>query len=249
MKHNNIYIGNNKASFDNKEVKGELINIDNEVYYKISNCDVMRPFFMSIVSDANHWMFISSNGGLSAGRKNSESSLFPYYTDDKITESADITGSKTILQIHSQGKTHLWEPFSDKYEGIYSVHRNLYKNIYGNKVIFEEVNNDLGLTYRYQWNSSNIFGFVKKSTLENNTDAAIQITVLDGIQNILPYGVPSDLQNSKSNLVDAYKKNELEVDAGIGIYALSAIIVDKAEPSEALKATVAWSLVLKMRNI
>ncbi len=242
MKHNNIYIGNNKASFDNKEVKGELINIDNEVYYKISNCDVMRPFFMSIVSDANHWMFISSNGGLSAGRKNSESSLFPYYTDDKITESSDITGSKTILQIYSHGKTHLWEPFSDKYEGIYSVHRNLYKNIYGNKVIFEEVNNDLGLTYRYQWNSSNIFGFVKKSTLENNTDAAIQITVLDGIQNILPYGVPSDLQNSKSNLVDAYKKSELEAEVGIGIYALSAIIVDKAEPSEALKATVAWSV-------
>ena len=28
---------------------------------------------------------------------------------------------------------------------------------------------------------------------------------------------------------------------GIGIYALSAIIVDKAEPSEALKATTVWS--------
>ena len=62
------------------------------------------------------------------------------------------------------------------------------------------------------------------------------------MQNILPYGVPSDLQNSRSNLVDAYKKSELEPDVGIGIYALSAIIVDKAEPSEALKATVAWSV-------
>ena len=45
--------------------------------------------------------------------------------------------------------------------------------------------------------------------------------------------------------VDAYKKSELEVDAGIGIYALSAIIVDKAEPSELLKATVAWSVGLE----
>ena len=165
MKPKTVYIGNNKATFDNKHVKGELVNINNEDYYKISNCDAMRPFFMSIVSDANHWMFISSNGGLSAGRKNSESSLFPYYTDDKLTESADITGSKTILQIYSQGKTHLWEPFSDKYEGIYAISRNLYKNIYGNKIIFEEVNIDLGLTFRYQWNSSNKFGFVKKSYL------------------------------------------------------------------------------------
>lgn len=232
-------------SFSEKEVKGKLIQFDNENYYKIFNSDAMRPFFMSIVSDSNHWMFISSNGGLSAGRKNSESSLFPYYTDDKITESAEITGSKTVLQVHADGKTYIWEPFSDRYNGIYNTTRNLYKNSLGNKVIFEEINEDLGLTFRYQWNSSDTFGFVKKSTLINNTDSEIELAVLDGIQNILPYGVSTDLQNSTSNLVDAYKKNELEPDVGIGIYALSAIIVDKAEPSEALKASIVWSTGLE----
>ncbi|MBV1888112.1 MAG: hypothetical protein KUG51_02360, partial [Urechidicola sp.] len=77
MSKNFIYIGTKKAFFETKEVNGELIEFDNENYYKISNYDAMRPFFMSIVSDSNHWMFISSNGGLTAGRKNSESSLFP----------------------------------------------------------------------------------------------------------------------------------------------------------------------------
>ena len=245
MSKNQIFIGSNEACFTAKEIKGELVNFENENYYKISNSDAMRPFFMSIVSDSNHWMFISSNGGLSAGRKDSESSLFPYYTDDKITESADITGSKTILQIHIKGKTYLWEPFSDSYFGIYRTQRNLYKNTYGNKVVFEEINTDLGLTFRYQWNSSNQFGFVKKSTLINNTNAVIQVTVLDGIQNIIPFGVSSDLQSTRSNLGDAYKKNELDAEVGIGIYALSAIIVDKAEPSEALKATIAWSTGIK----
>ena len=241
MSTNQIYVGNNKTTFEAKEIKGELISFENEDYYKISNNDAMRPFFMSIVSDSNHWMFISSNGGLSAGRKDSGSSLFPYYTDDKITESADITGSKTILQVHKEGKTYLWEPFSERYAGIYETHRNLYKNSFGNKVIFEETNQTLGLTYRYQWNSSNKFGFVRKSTLVNDNDAAIDVTILDGIQNILPYGVNADLQNDRSNLVDAYKKSELASKLGIGVYALSAIIVDKAEPSEALKATVVWS--------
>ncbi|MDN3642277.1 hypothetical protein QWY87_06170 [Lutimonas halocynthiae] len=241
MSVNQIYVGNNKTTFGSKEIKGELISFENEDYYRISNNDAMRPFFMSIVSDSNHWMFISSNGGLSAGRKDSESSLFPYYTDDKITESADITGSKTILQIRKEGKTYLWEPFSERYSGIYKIQRNLYKNSFGNKVIFEETNSDFGLTFRYQWNSSDKFGFVKKSTLINDASSVIQVSVLDGIQNILPYGVNAGLQNDRSNLVDAYKKCELEVEAGIGIYALSAIIVDKAEPSEALKATVVWS--------
>jgi hypothetical protein len=44
----------------------------------------------------------------------------------------------------------------------------LYKNAIGNKIIFEEINHNLGLTFRYEWNSSNIYGFVRKSTIENN---------------------------------------------------------------------------------
>ena len=57
----------------------------------------------------------------------------------------------------------------------------------------------------------------------------------------MPHGVSSDLQIKSSNLVDAYKRHELVKETGIGIFALSAIIVDKAEPSEALKANVAWA--------
>jgi hypothetical protein len=206
MTKKTIYLGKNKADFQTQEVKGEMINFENEVYYKISNSNEMRPFFMSIVSDSDHWMFISSNGGLTAGRKNSEYSLFPYYTDDKITESADVTGSKTIFQVSKNGNVYLWEPFSQRQIGLYKIKQNLYKNSFGNKVIFEEINEDLELTFRYQWNSTDTFGFVKKSTLINTSSEKTAITLLDGLQNIIPAEVSTDLQNSKSNLVDAYKK-------------------------------------------
>ena len=79
---------------------------------------------MSIVSNSNHWMFISSTGGLTAGRKNSEFALFPYYTDDKITESSEYTGSKTICLVKRNDRVSLWEPFSSKYDGVYRVTRN-----------------------------------------------------------------------------------------------------------------------------
>ena len=144
-----------------KNSKVEWVTFENEKFYKIANSDAMRPFFMSIVSDSNHWMFISSNGGLTAGRKDSDNALFPYYTDDKITENAEVTGSKTIFQTHLNSKTVVWEPFSIRQMGVYKTTRNLYKNNYGNKIIFEEINEDLNLTYRYQWNSSDKFGFVK----------------------------------------------------------------------------------------
>lgn len=234
-----------EKSKEMKKVKMQVVEYENESYFKIENCDAMRPFFMSIVSDSNHWMFISGNGGISAGRKNPEYALFPYYTDDKITESADLTGSKTIFRIREGNQVHVWEPFSERFTGKYNISRNLCKSIYGNKIIFEEVNHDLGLEFSYQWNSSKIFGFVRKAFLKNTSGNDYEITLLDGIQNIMPYGVPSDLQRSTSNLVDAYKRSELEPESGLGIFALSAIIVDKAEPSEALKANIAWSLGLE----
>ncbi len=234
-----------KSTMIKKSVAMDMVSINGEMFYKIANHDQMRPFFMSIVSDSNHWLFISSNGGLSAGRKSAEFALFPYYTDDKITEFADITGSKSIFQIHCDDQTHLWEPFSERFNENYNLSRNLYKNSCGNKIIFEEIHHDLQLTFRYQWNSSNGFGFIKKSEIINHSESDYAITLLDGIQNILPHGVSSDLQASTSNLVDAYKRNELHTESGIGIFALSAIIVDKAEPSEALKANIAWSLGLE----
>ncbi len=236
-----------KSEIKTKSVDMKIISINGENFYQITNNDLLRPFFMSIVSDSNHWMFISSNGGLTAGRKNSEFALFPYYTDDKITESFDITGSKSIFQIYLNNQIQIWEPFSERFShNMFNVSRNLYKNLYGNKVIFEEVNHDLKITYRYEWSSSNKYGFVRKSELINHSDTNYQINLIDGIQNILPYGVASDLQNSASNLVDAYKRSELHLQSGLGIFALSAIIVDKAEPSEALKCNIVWSL--KMKN-
>ncbi len=245
MTKKSIYIDEKPAYFEEREVKGELITFDNENYYKITNSDLMRPFFMSIVSDSNHWMFISSNGGLTAGRKNSEYALFPYYTDDKITESAEITGSKSIFVVYKNSQVYVWEPLSIRAKDRYETTQNLYKNKYGNKIIFEEINHDLELTFRYQWSSSDTYGFVKKSKLINTSHESVEVQLLDGIQNIMPASIESDIQNQSSNLVDAYKRNELEASTGLGIYALSAILVDKAEASEALKANVAWSLGLE----
>jgi len=228
-----------------KDIRLTSVNIDDEMYYKISNSEGMRPFFMSIVSDSNHWMFISSNGGLTAGRKNAEYALFPYYTDDKITESADITGNKSIFRVYKNGQEYMWEPLAIRSLGRYNTSQNLYKNKYGNKIIFEEINHDLQLTFRYQWSSSNFFGFVKKSKLINTSKESVNVSFLDGIQNVMPASIGSDIQNQSSNLVDAYKRNELEEATGLGVFALSAILVDKAEASEALKANVAWSLGLE----
>ncbi|MCU4174434.1 hypothetical protein [Carboxylicivirga sp. N1Y90] len=249
MNNKSIYLGGAKIQNSAKEVKGDFVEINNEKYYKISNYDSMDDFFMTIVSDSDHWMFLSSNGALTAGRKNRDNALFPYYTDDKIHDYCGITGSNTILLVEDTDKVFLWEPFSKNKTQVYDLTRNIYKSVYGNKIIFEETNRDLNCTFQYGWSYSEKFGFVKDSKLINHNDLEIKVDVLDGIQNILPNGVDYNFQNEYSNLLDAYKKNELLPASRLGLFMLSSIPVDRAEPSESLSCTTVWSKGLKGANV
>ncbi len=237
----NIYLGNTKLKSGHNEVKGEFVEIQNEKFYKISNSNQMADFFMTIVSDSDHWMFLSSNGSLSAGRKDRNNALFPYYTVDKIHDSKGLTGSRTYILVDKNEKTYLWEPFTNESEIVYSIDRNLYKSIYGNKILFEEINTDLGVSFRYSWSYSEKYGFIKQSKVTNLNSETVGLKILDGIRNILPQGIDFDFQNAYSNLLDAYKKNELIEETKLGLFILSSIPVDRAEPSEALKATTVWS--------
>jgi hypothetical protein len=250
-KRNRQLMAGEMAILDNtKEVKGLIIELNGNKYYKISNYDQMPPFFMSIVSDSDHWMFLSTNGGLTCGRKNPENALFPYYTDDKIHDASDTTGPKTIIIVSRDGKSYLWEPFFEKFAGAYSIERNLYKSIYGNIIVFEEINHTLKVRFSYSWKNSDKYGFVKESeisVIEGAKSASIE--VVDGLRNIMPYGVNRGLQSNMSTLVDGYKKCELVEEANLGIYTLSSILTDKAEPSEALKASIVWTKGLKNCNI
>ena len=114
--------------------KLEIRQVDGEPFYMISQLEEMRPFLMTIVSPGDHWMYIASNGGVTAGRRNPESALFPYYTDDMILDMAHMTGSHTLVRLSDD---QLWEPFAEDGVERYDVTRNLYKNVVGDKVIFE----------------------------------------------------------------------------------------------------------------
>jgi hypothetical protein len=233
-----VHIGPARIHAPAGDVHGDYVSIGAGRYYRIANYDRMPPFFMSVVSSSNHWLFISSNGGLTAGRRNADNALFPYYTEDKIHDNADHTGSRTVVRVAGDGTRQLWEPFNRQCGALYRISRNLYKNVYGNALMFEEVHHDLELVFRYTWTSSDRFGFVKRAELRNTGSTTRSVELLDGIENILPWGVVEFFQSKYSCLGDAYKQNELETDTGIATFAFSSIPGDSPEPAEALRATV-----------
>ncbi len=127
----------NANSTENATVNGDFVDFAGERYYVIRNVDKMDPFFISVISNVDHWLFVSSSGGLTAGRVSPKTALFPYITVDKIHESTPHTGSKTIFRVTANGTTATWEPFNREHDHRYSVSRHLYKSLLGNKLCFE----------------------------------------------------------------------------------------------------------------
>lgn len=231
-------------------VDGSYVLFEGEQYFRIANSHLMPDFFMSLVGASDHWMFVSSNGALTAGRQNSDNSLFPYSSDDQISATRRLTGPTTLIRVGEPERwglgepVALWEPFAEQQNG-FQIRRNLYKTPLGNKLIFEEINDTLKLAFRYRWAFSEKFGFVRSCCLENRGSEACSFELLDGFRNLLPHGLGTEFQMRFSNLGNAYKKNELLPESNLGLFYLSSIPSDKAEPSEGLRATTVWQAGLE----
>jgi hypothetical protein len=240
--------GNYRGGTDNG-IAGEFIDLAGERYYVIHNVDKIAPFFISVISDSDHWLFASSTGALTAGRVSPETALFPYVTVDKIHDSAVHTGSKTLLRVNKDGVYFEWEPFNMEHDGLFALRRHLYKNLLGNKLCFEEINYDLQLVFRYTWSTSDEYGFVRNCELNNLGEASVIVDMVDGLQNILPAGTPRFVQTNSSNLVDAYKWTELHQQSGLAFFTLYSGITDRAEPCESLKANTVFCLDLEGQKV
>ncbi|MFC3096039.1 hypothetical protein DRW07_05980 [Alteromonas sediminis] len=220
------------------KTSGTFTSINGESFYKIEHVDQMPPFFISLISDQDHWLFAASNGGVTMGRVSPDTAVFPYITVDKIYESTPHSGPKTLIRKHGHnGQSQLWQPFNPEHSSEYACSQHLYKSALGNVLRFEEINHDLGLTFAYTWRFSEQFGLCRICELVNNNEDDVQLEFLDGLQNVLPAGTPRFTQTQSSNLVDAYKWTEMDPHNKLALYTLYSAITDRAEPVEALRAT------------
>lgn len=211
-------------------------------YYTINGAERLAEFFMSAVSSGEHWMFISSMGALTAGRRDAEGALFPYETVDKVMAGKAHTGSRTRILVSEGGSNATWDPFADWTSAVWPLTRSVSKAKTGHLIRFEERNLSLRLSFGYSWGFSARYGFVRKAFIRNEGDAARRIVIIDGLYNLMSGGVTRRLQDRFSCLADAYKDNVLDPQTGLAAYSLASAITDRAEPREALKASAAWSV-------
>ena len=228
------------ASPDGAPEDGVPVNLHGQPYLCIREVDQMPPFLMSVVSDSDFWLFVGSNGGFTAGRSDPDHAIFPYQTADKILAQPRASGVLSILQVDGVS----WEPWTAECPGP-GITRNLYKHVTGTSVIFEEIHGSLNLVFRAELAISERFGLVRNCSLENLANHARTIRLLDGWQHLLPSGVTQETYSRYSYLAAAYMRHEVDSQTQMGIYTLNSGITDRAEPSESLRVSCAWSLGLE----
>ena len=205
-------------------------------YYKIEASQSLPAFFINVASSSDMWVFLSSNGALAAGRQNSGASIFPYESDDRLHLSTS-TGPKTLVKL-VDGR--IWEPFNTGYDNPYKTRRNLYKRVTGDAVMFEEINECLQIAFTYRWETSGKYGIVRTVEIKNIGTEAVNLEILDGVENIIPHGIPPSIASNLTCLSDAYKACERPDSGRLAVYSLTSAIGDTVKPVEILMANTAW---------
>lgn len=214
-----------------------LCEIDGVACYRVPDIDRMPPFLVTVVSPSDHWLYVSSNGGLTAGRVNNGNCLFPYRTDDLIHQVHAFSGPWTGIRVGSV----LWEPFSAR--PTPGITRSLARSVSGDRIVFEEANPVMGLRIRAWWAFSERSGFVRTVTIERDGTgpAALDFEVVDGLREFVAAGADLGVMQTMSCLVNAYTRAEQSIDSRLATISMESALSDRAEPAESLYATTVWS--------
>ena len=228
-----------------EELSHAFFEEGSRVFTEIRGYDHMPPFLVTVVSSSDLWMFLSSLGPLTCGRRSPSGALFPYTTEDKIHDSVGRTGPWTCI---AEGEA-LWSPFDPRGRERFRLERRFAMSTAHDVARFEEVNLDLGLTLRASFEASERYGWVRSVELVNNRDEGRELKLVDGFVNLMPADAHPGLQNNSSVLVDAYRTAERVDELPLALVRLSSIPIDQPRPNESLRANVASTLGLQGARI
>ena len=83
-----LYHGTAQVHPANPGGEGSWVDRDGQRFFRIANYHTMPPFLVSVVSGHEHWLFVSSTGGLTCGRRAPENALFPNLSAPQAREAA-----------------------------------------------------------------------------------------------------------------------------------------------------------------
>ncbi len=166
------------------------------------------------------WVFYVNRGQAVAsfGVRNKDGAFLEFYPADKAYQLTASRGFRTFLKITNGHDTLTHEPFQ-RGAGD-DVRQRLY--VTPHEVGVEEIHPRLGLAIRvdtFTLPEAPLAGLVRQVRLDNTASRAVRVHIVDGLPQVLPYGLSQWGVKFMSRTLEAYMRIE-GVEEGLPFYRL-----------------------------
>lgn len=200
--------------------------------YVIKNYDKLPPFSSFLpglagIKGIPLWVYYTNRGqGINSfGIHNKSNAIMEFNPANTAYENTSLKGFRSFVKCNGQ----YFEPFLslDK-----EADRTLY--IKKNSITIEEINKAFGLKIRVKYfvlPKESIGALVRKVEIENISEEAKDIELIDGLPKIIPYGIKNGEFKEMSNLLKSWTDIK-NIENKAPYYSLRASSDDSAEVSE-----------------
>lgn len=177
------------------------------------------------------WTFYVNRGQAicSFGVKDKHSPIMEFSPANIAYKNVSVSGFRTFIKLKNEGR--VIEPFSPS---LYNpkIKRTMY--VSANQLTIEEVNDVEGLKITvdyFNMPEANYAGLVRKVEITNLKGEDLEVEVIDGMPEILPYGVENAAYKEVGNLLRSWME-VYNLENQIPYYHVRASMGDEAEVSE-----------------
>lgn len=204
--------------------------------FVIDNFNFSKPFANFFPGIAGKygipmWVFYVNRSQciISFGTKDKDHAITEFFPANKAWQLVSSRGFRTFIKIFSK-KTIFYEPF---YNGLVNYEFNLKNAMYiaSHSLTIEEENLSLGFKIKVEYfniPNDNYAGLARVVTIKNLSRDTKKIQLLDGLPQIVPYGVSNVFLKKLSRTVEAWMKVE-NFNKNVPFYKIDVEPTDRPE--------------------
>lgn len=153
------------------------------------------------------WAFYVNRGQgiISFGTRDKDGSILEFYPADKAYQMVTLRGFRTFLKINKNNKTTFYEPFQKNSAGHYKLEQRMI--ISSHQLTIEENNHTLGLKFSleiFTLPHAPLGGLIRKLKITNLTSDQVKVCFVDGLPQMLPYGLNQWCIKNMSRTMEAF---------------------------------------------
>ncbi|MDD5505973.1 MAG: cellobiose phosphorylase, partial [Candidatus Omnitrophica bacterium] len=211
--------------------------LDKDGQFVIENYNHARPFanfFPGIAGPYGipMWVFYVNRGQAIScfGTKDKDHAILEFHPANKAWQHTSLLGYRTFIKVLSGGKYLLYEPFHNGFTNLqFSLSNRMLISSCGLRI--EERNLSLGLEVKVQYFTvpqDSYAALVRAVTIKNSSKKKKELQLLDGLPQIVPFGMNNFLLKELSRTLEAWITVE-NMDRGVPFYKLAVDPADKPE--------------------